>query len=359
MFAPNGTAIVFSRQKPALLVWLAPVRDKIIRKIIYKNKAQFAIFHIDWSLYMGLPRLDSLTIRQLRVFCTVARHLSYTRAAGELGCQQPTASALVAELERATRLTLLEQRGKHLILTDEGRELYAHAQQVVAAADEAWWAMAERRGHGAAASRPLRVAADTTVGTYVLPRLLGAFRRQHHNLVLRLHIANREAVRAALLAGEADLAIAGRPPEIDGLVAEPFLANPLVAVASPGHVLVGQGQVRLARLAEEVFLLREEGSGTRAAVEELFEVAGIPLKVGMVLGHVEAIKRAVAAGLGVSVLSALAVQREVRYRTLAILDVEQFPIQRRWYIARLAEHPLTAGAESFIRFLHEYGQQSG
>jgi len=308
---------------------------------------------------MGLPRLDSLTIRQLRVFCTVARLLSYTRAAGELGCQQPTASALVAELERATQLTLLEQRGKHLTLTDEGRELYAYAQQVVEAADEAWWAVAERRGSATTVSRPLRVAADTTVGTYVLPRVLGAFHRQHPTVALQLSVANRAAVRSHLLAGDVDLVIAGRPPEVDGLMAEPFLANPLVAVASPEHVLVGQSQVPLARLAEEMFLLREVGSGTRAALEEAFEVAGLPLKVGMVLGHVEAIKRAVAAGLGVSVLSALAVKREVQYRTLAILDVEQFPIQRRWYIARLAERPLIASADVFIDFLHEYKQQSG
>jgi LysR family transcriptional regulator, low CO2-responsive transcriptional regulator len=308
---------------------------------------------------MRLPRLDSLTLRQLRVFCTVARLLSYTRAAQELGCQQPTASALVAELERATQLTLLEQRGKHIALTDEGRELYAHAQQVVAAADEAWWVMAERRGSMTTVSRPLRVAADTTVGTYVLPRLLGDFHRQHPNVALQLTIANRAAVRACLLSGEVDLVIAGRPPEVDGLVAEPFLANPLVAIASLEHNLVWQRQVTLARLAEEVFLLREEGSGTRAAVEELFEVAGIPLKVGMVLGHVEAIKRAVAANLGVSVLSALAVKREVQYGTLAILDVEQFPIQRRWYIARLVARSLTASADVFIKFLREYRQQSG
>jgi len=91
----------------------------------------------------------------------------------------------------------------------------------------------------------------------------------------------------------------------------------------------------------------------------VFEIAGMPLKVGMVLGNVEAIKRAVAANLGVSVLSALAVKREVQYRTLAILDVEQFPIQRRWYIARLAERPLTASADAYIKFLREYRQQSG
>src|SRR6516165_1720331 len=114
---------------------------------------------------MILPRLDSLTIRQLRVFCTVARLLSYTRAAEELGCRQPTASALVAELERATQLILFEQRGKQLMLTDEGHELYAHARQVVSYADEAWWAMEEQRGSMATVSRPLRIAADTSVGT--------------------------------------------------------------------------------------------------------------------------------------------------------------------------------------------------
>src|SRR6266516_1850722 len=297
---------------------------------------------------MRLPRRDSLTLCQLRVFCTVARLLSYTQAAVELGCQQPTVSAMVAELERATQLNLLEQRGKHLTLTDEGRELYAHAQQVVAAADEAWWAMAERRGAAMTERVPLRVAADTTVGTYVLPRLLGAFHQRHPSVALHARIANRTAVRAYLLAGEADLVIAGRPPEVDGLMAEPFLANPLVAVASPAHALVGHSQLPLARLAEEMFLLREVGSGTRAAVEELFEVAGVPLKVGMVLGHVEAIKQAVAAGLGVSVLSELAVKHEVQYRTLAILDVEQFPIQRRWYIARLAKRPLNASTTEFI-----------
>ena len=307
---------------------------------------------------MKLPRLDNLTIRQLRVFCTVARLLSYTRAAEELGCRQPTASAMVAELERTTQLTLFEQRGKHLKLTDEGCELYAHAQHVVSSADEAWWAMEERRGSMATVSRPLRIAADTTVGTYVLPHLLGTFHLRYPNIALQLNVANRASVRAALLAGEADLVIAGRPPEVEGLLAEPFLANPLVVVASPEHVLVGQSQVTLARLAEEVFLQREEGSGTRAAVEEVFEIAGMPLRVGMVLGHVEAIKHAVAAGLGVSVLSALAVKREVQYGTLAILNVELFPIQRRWYIARLAERPLTANVDAFIQFLHEYRQQS-
>jgi DNA-binding transcriptional LysR family regulator len=196
---------------------------------------------------MNWSRLDSLTMHQLRVFCAVARLLSYTRAAEELGCQQPTVSALVKELERVTQLTLFEQWGKRLALTDEGRELYAHAQQVVAAADEAWRTMAQLRGIATPESVPLRVAADTTVGTYVMP-----------------------------------------------------------------------------------------------------------LKIDMVLGHIEAIKQAVAAGLGVSVLSEVAVKREVQYHKLVILPVEHFPIERRWYIARLAERPLMASTAAFIEFLREY-----
>ncbi len=306
---------------------------------------------------MSWSRLDRLTIHQLRAFCTVARLLSYTRAAEELGCQQPTVSALVTELERATQLTLLEQWGKRLFLTDEGRELYSHAQKVIAAADEAWRTMAELRGTAPSERISLRIAADTTVGTYVMPQLLGAFHRQRPDVALNLRVANRADVRACLLAGEVDLVIAGRPPAVAGLIAEPFLANLLVAVASPQHVLALQDQVPLARLADEVFLLREAGSGTRAAVEELFEVVGIPLKIGMVLGHIEAIKQAVAAGLGVSVLSEVAVKREVHYHRLAILHVEHFPIRRRWYIARLAERPLNASAAEFIEFLREYRLQ--
>jgi DNA-binding transcriptional LysR family regulator len=307
---------------------------------------------------MYWSRLDSLTLRQLRVFCTVARLLSYTRAAEELACQQPTVSALVAELERSTQVILLEQWGKQLALTDEGHEFYAHAQKVIAAEDDAWQAMAELRGVATSEREPLRVAADTTVGTYVLPHLLGAFHRRYPTVALHLHVANRAEVRACLLDGAVDLVIAGRPPAVDGLLAEPFLANLLVAVASPDHELASQKEVSLDRLAEEVFLLREVGSGTRAAVEELFEVAGKPLKIGMVLGHVEAIKQAVAAGLGVSVLSEVAVKREVHYHTLAILNVEYFPLLRRWYIARLAERPLTANTAGFIEFLHEFRRQN-
>lgn len=307
---------------------------------------------------MNWSRLDTMTIHQLRAFSAVARLSSYTRAAQELGCQQPTVSALVAELEQATQLTLFEQWGKRLTLTDEGRALYAHARLVVETADEAWLTMAALREAGMVEGLPLRIAADTTVGTYVLPHLLGAFHRRQPALALNLRVANRANVRSLLLSEEADLAIAGRPPAVDGLVTEPFLENHLVAIASPQHTLSGQHHISLEHFAGETFLMREVGSGTRAAVEELFEIAGMPLKIGMVLGHVEAIKQAVMANLGVSVLSEAAVRREVRSHKLIVLPVEQFPIQRRWFIAYLAEHALSAHAAEFIEFLREYRQSS-
>src|ERR1700737_4442596 len=143
----------------------------------HKNNPQLPMFDIDWSLWMDWSRLDSLTIRQLQVFCPVARHLSYTRAAEELGCQQPTVSALVAELERITQLTLLEQWGKRLALTDDGRVFYAHVQHLLAAEDEIRRIALELHSAGTVDHAPLHVAADTTVGTYVLPRLLGLFRK--------------------------------------------------------------------------------------------------------------------------------------------------------------------------------------
>jgi DNA-binding transcriptional LysR family regulator len=304
-------------------------------------------------------RLVGLTVRQLRAFCAVARLLSYTRAAEELDCQQPTVSALIAQVEKVTHLTLFEQNGKRLSLTDEGRELYAHAQDVVEAADDLQVAAAELRGAGAAAAPSLRIAADTTVGTYVLPGVAGAFRRQHPDIALNLAVANRAGVRARLLAHEADLVVAGRPPSADGLAVEPFLRNELVAVAAPGHALAGRAAVPLDELAGASFLLREEGSGTRAAIEELFEVAGLPLTAGMVLGHIEAIKQAVVAGLGVSVLSKAAVRRELRRGDLVVLDVAGLPLQRRWYVARLAAHPLSPGAAAFLEFLRAYRDRSG
>ncbi|HEV2235974.1 MAG TPA: LysR family transcriptional regulator [Ktedonobacterales bacterium] len=307
---------------------------------------------IERTLSLLGGRIENLTVHQLRVFCTVAQHLSYTRAAEALGRTQPTVSAIIAQLERLTRLVLFEQHGKRLLLTDEGRELYIHAQLVVEAADDLAAAAAEQQGAASARAASLAVAGDTTVGTYVLPRLLGAFHQRHPDITLNFQVANREGVRARLLEHQADLVIAGRPPQVEGLVVEPFRENRLVAVASPAHPLATRaGPIPLAELAAERFFLREEGSGTRAAIEEVFEVAGVPLKISLVLGHLESIKQAVIANLGVSILAEAAIQQELGEGSLVVLPVAGLPIHRQWYITYLAPAARHPSAVALIEFL--------
>lgn len=307
---------------------------------------------------MPTGRPSSLTVHQLRVFCTVARYLSYTQAANALGRKQPTVSAIIAQLERVTQLVLFEQHGKRLVLTDEGRELYQHAQQVVEAADKLSAEATELRGAATSRAISLSVAGDTTVGTYVMPRLLGVFHQRHPEILLNFQVANRAGVRARLLEHQADLVIAGRPPPVEGVVVEPFRANLLVAVASPGHPLASRASpIGLSELASERFFLREEGSGTRAAIEEVFGIAGVPLRIGMVLGHLDSIKQAIIANLGVSILSEAAIQQELREGSLVILPVEGLPIQRQWYITYLATVPLHPGAQAFIEFLRTQHEQ--
>lgn len=297
--------------------------------------------------------LSSLTVRQLRVFAMVAQHMSFTRAAQALGCQQPTVSTMVARLENMTHLTLFESEGKRLLFTPEGRALFAHAQEVIAAADELRMVVTRLRGDYEAGAPSLCVAADTTVGAYVMPHVLGAFHRRYPHIPFNLIVANRSTVRAQLDERRADLVVAERPPAVEGLRFQTFLSNPLVVVAAPQHRLAGRTHISLAEIAEEAFLLREEGSGVRAALEELFEVSGMPLKIGMTLGHIESIKQATQANLGVSALSALAVQRELEQGSLTLLPVEGFPIERHWFIAYLDGRPLSLSAQAFLDFAQD------
>lgn len=299
---------------------------------------------------MDAVHLNSLTVRQLRVFAAVAEQMSYTRAAHTLGCQQPTVSTMIARLESMTHLTLFETEGKRLLFTPEGRALYAHAQEVIAAADELHLEVTRLRGGPEVGVPALGVAADTTVGAYVMPHVLGAFHQRYPHIRFNLVVANRSTVREQLDERRADLVVAERPPAVDGLRFQTFLANPLVVIAAPQHHLAQRASIPLEEIAREKFLLREEGSGVRAALEELFEVSGIPLQIGMTLGHIESIKQATRANLGVSALSALAVQREVEQGDLVVLPVEGFPIARHWFIAYLDGRPLTLSAQTFLDF---------
>ena len=206
----------------------------------------------------------------------------------------------------------------------------------------------------------LRVVGDTTVGIYVLPEVLGAFRKEHLGIEVRLDVGNRQHVLDRLVANDVDFGIGGHPwddPPI-ALVARPFLANELIAIASPRHPLAGAASVSLARLAEEPFIAREPGSGTRETTEEVLREGHHAVRPIMVLASNGAIKRAVAQDLGVAVLSRYAAALELQLGLLVELPVEGFPVRRQWHLFYARARHLSPPAAAFLGFLDTAGWQA-
>ena len=295
--------------------------------------------------------MRTLNLHQLATFQVVAKHCSYVRAAEELHFSQPAVSAQIRQLEETLGVKLFEQIGRRTHLTQAGVELHHYSQKIFAVIDEALETMEELRGpdHGR-----LRVGADTTVGTYVIPGLLGKFHQSYPEVEISLDVVNRAALVERIMSNEIDIAIVGRVPDDVPVVIEPFAPNELVLVASPYHRLAGRANVPLSELTKEHFLMREVGSGTRAALELILQEAEVPLHVSMHMGNNSAIKQGVAAGLGVGLISRVALDMELETNRLVILDVEGFPIMRQWRIVHLKDKHLSATALAFKSFLLEH-----
>ncbi len=296
-------------------------------------------------------KLRHVTFHQMRIFHSLGRHMSFTRAAEELFLTQPAVSIQVKRLEESVGMPLVEQIGKRLFLTDAGREFFEACGDVLErlrVLDEDMTGLEEGvRG-------PLNLAAITT-SKYFMPHLLGAFLRVHPAVEPRLTVTNQTRVVERLVNNEDDLVIMGTLPENLDLEAAYFLDNPLVVVAPPDHPLVGQKQIPLERLVEERFLAREPGSGTRVARTRLFAEHGLAIRPYMELGSSEAIKQAVMAGLGISVLSLHNLRLELKAGLIAVLDVEHFPMMRQWYAVHMKGKKLSATTRMFLDFLLKDG----
>lgn len=289
------------------------------------------------------------TLRQLEVFEAIARLGSFTRAAEELYLTQPTVSMQIKKLADAVGMPLFEQVGKKIYLTDAGRALQAFTRELLDHFARFEMTLADMKG---LKRGTLRLAVVTTA-KYFAPRLLGPFCQQYPGIEVSLKVSNRERVLERLADNQDDLYILGQPPEGLDVVAEPFLENPLVVLAPANHSLAGKKKISLARLAEEPFLLRESGSGTRAATERLFAERGLKLKVRMELGSNEAIKQAIVGGLGVSVLSRHTLALDAPMGQLTTLHVEGFPIERHWYVAYPSSKQLSVVARAFLDYLKQ------
>jgi len=289
------------------------------------------------------------TLRQLQVFEAVARNLSFTRAADELHLTQPTVSIQIKQLTNIVGLPLLEQIGKRIFLTDLGKELLTVCRDTFEGLSQFEMLISDRKGMKAG---KLRLAAVTTA-KYFIPRFLGLFYKCYPGIEVSLNVTNREMILHRLENNEDDLYILGQPPEHIEVHADSFMENPLVVLAPYDHPLSGKKNIPLSRLAEEPFLMRELGSGTRLALERFFNEQELPLKVRMELGSSAAIKLAVSGGLGIAVLSAHTLALERNSKELSILDVVGFPIRRQWYAVYPAEKRLSVVGSAFLDFLKQ------
>jgi len=293
-----------------------------------------------------------VTLRQLQIFEAVVRLESYTRAARELHLTQPTVSMQVKKLSEAMGYPLLEKVGSHMSTTAIGDEVYASAQNILSNMVSLGESATALEG---VVKGPLRIAVITSA-KYFMPHLLGAFVGQHPGVEPRLKVTNRSQVLERLKSNKDDLLIMGQVPiELD-VEAHPFVDNELVVVASTHHPLTKCSSISLQQLSKERFLVRETGSGTRLAVERLFAAQGLEVRPYMDLGNAEAIKQAVMAGLGVSVLSRHNLRLELAGKHIAILDMQDFPLFFRWYAVHLKRKKLSLASRTFLNFLLQQGK---
>ncbi|MEO5939740.1 MAG: LysR family transcriptional regulator [Candidatus Limnocylindrales bacterium] len=293
-----------------------------------------------------------MTVHQLRIFRTVADRASFSRAAEQLHLSQPAVSHQVKALAAAIGAPLFEFVGRRVLLTETGRLLHDHAVRILSEFEAAERAVDEL--HGLQRGQ-LRVVGDTTVGIYVLPDVLGAFHQRYPAIDVRLDVGNRQHVHDRLAANEADIAVVGRPwqrPDLP-LTVRPFLANELIAIAAPSHPLATSRRVSLARFAAEPIILREIGSGTRETAEATLARAGRSIDVVMELGSNGALKRAVARGLGVAIVSRFAVGLELQLGLLVELPVTGFPIARQWHLVHPRDRRFGPVGTAFLAFVEE------
>ncbi len=297
------------------------------------------------------------TLHQMVVFEAVARHGSFTRAAEELFITQPTVSSQVKQLSQAIGLPLFEQISKRLFLTEAGKELLSTAQEVFERLENFEMKVADLKGikwgH-------LRIGAITTT-KYFIPRLLGSFCQEYQGIDISLEVANHQQLQERMRENQDDLYILSQfPPDLD-LCTHPFLDNPLVVIAPRNHPLAQKSNIPIKYLNSEPFIMREQGSGTRVAVQQLFAKHKVSVKVKLEMSSNEAIKQAIAGGLGISVLSQHTLSSEGLSGELTVLDVQHFPIKRGWYIAYLSGKQLSVIAQAFLDYLLEKSEtiQSG
>jgi len=288
-----------------------------------------------------------ITLRQLAVFDLVAKNLNFTRAAEQLHLSQPAVSMQIKQLEEGVGLPLFEKFGKKILLTEAGSELHHYCRSIQELLLEAEEVMDHLKG---AKKGHIAISVASTAN-YFATNLLAAFKKKYSDTTFSLDVTNRETLLRQLENNEKDLVIMGQPPQDLDLVTDGFMENPLVVIAPPDHELLQVDKPTMKQLENEVFVVREIGSGTRIAMERFFEAQGVSLQAGMEMNSNEAIKQSVEAGLGLGIVSIHTLALELASGILKIVKVEGFPILRHWYVVHRQSKRLSPVAESFRKFV--------
>ncbi|MGB4594018.1 MAG: selenium metabolism-associated LysR family transcriptional regulator [Coriobacteriia bacterium] len=291
-----------------------------------------------------------MNVQQLRTFVTVVEHKSFSEAARTLGVSQPAVTMQVQALETDLGVTLLDRRYRKVDLTEAGRTLLPHARTVLADLESARQELESLSG---SISGRLVVAASTTPGQYILPKILGSFLSRYPEVGVSLRVLDTTEVVETVEMGEAQLGMTGA--EISGarVLFERLGHDNLEMVCLPSHPLAQAENVALADLVDEPFIVRESGSGTRMVVEDMMRRAGVDpseLRIVMELGTNEAILSAVEGGMGLGVVSTFVAQKAIALGTAARVPVLGFPLERPLFLVR-PRTTLTRAAEALVEHL--------
>ncbi len=288
-----------------------------------------------------------ITIRQLQIVEAVVQSGSYSLAAEQLHMTQPAVSMQMKQLENNTGIVFFERRGKRIVLSDEGRGVYHYSRQLTANYDDLIESIHEvkdlHRGR-------IKVSAATTAN-HLITQMIACFSKENKGIKVALKITNRERLVQQLQNFEPDLVLMGEPPPKLDLVSERLISNPLLVIAPVDHPCANKSSIPFKHIAQHEFVVREEGSGTRAAIELFFKERGEELKSTLEMGSNEAIKHAVIAGLGLGIVSLHSIKLELEANKLVILDVNQLPIKRYWHIVKRKSKRLLPAAKQFEDFM--------
>ena len=268
---------------------------------------------------------------------------SFTRAANQLHLTQPAVSMQVRQLEQQTGISLTEQIGKQIHLTEAGEEVYRYARSILQQVDEMDDVLNKLKG---LSGGQLKIAAISSAN-YFAPRLLGVFHRRFPDVRVSMDVTRQQRVLKQVADNEVDMAIMGQPPDEMKVDSVAFMDNPLVIIAPPDHRLAKTKSISLRQMEKETFLVREPGSGTRGAMMRFFKSNKLNLTTGMEMGSLEGIKQGVQADLGLGLVPRGAIEIELRLKNLVVLNVKGMPIRRHWHVVLHQGKRLSAAGDAF------------